>query len=329
MEIKKNKLILTWLFTGLILVLAMVIIGGITRLTHSGLSMVNWKLFAGAIPPLNQEAWITTFENYKKFPEYLKHNQGMSLSEFKAIFFWEYLHRLIGRLLGLVFIIPFVFFIAKKWIDKNLRTKLIILLLLGALQGGLGWFMVKSGLVDRPSVSHFRLAIHLVAAFSLLVYIFWLILELKGVKRKSLPFISSLAKFLLFFAFLQIVYGAYTAGLKAGFICPTFPDMCGSFFPATISNFDFLNQGANIQFLHRTFAWLLLFFVIFLWKKVKDSSLETKVGNFLLLAISIQFLLGVATLLLNIDITLAVLHQLGAVFVLFAITNLIYQSSKN
>ena len=310
------------------MVLAMVVIGGITRLTHSGLSMVNWKLFAGAIPPLNQEAWQSTFENYKQFPEYLKHNQGMSLSEFKSIFFWEYLHRLIGRMIGLVFIIPFVFFIVKGWINKKIGKKLVILLLLGALQGALGWFMVKSGLVDRPSVSHFRLAIHLVAAFSLLVYIFWLILELKGIKKISEPFIASFSKFLLLFVFLQIVYGAFVAGLKAGLICPTFPDMCGNFFPYTIANFDFLNEGANIQFLHRSFAWLIFFAVVFLWKKIKNSKLENKTGNLLLASVLIQFLLGVGTLLFNIPITLAVLHQLGAVFVLFSITNLIYQSGR-
>jgi cytochrome c oxidase assembly protein subunit 15 len=327
-EKNRNKIIIAWLFSGLVLVLAMVVIGGITRLTHSGLSMVNWNLFAGAIPPLNEESWQSTFDNYKQFPEYLKLNQGMTLSEFKSIFFWEYLHRLIGRMLGLVFIIPFVFFIIKKWISKTLLNKLIVLLLLGALQGGLGWFMVKSGLVDRPSVSHFRLAIHLVAAFSLLVYIFWLILELTGVKKKSEPFIASFSQFLLIFAFIQIIYGAFVAGLKAGLICPTFPDMCGSFFPHSIATLDFLNEGANIQFLHRCFAWILFFAVIFLWKKIKDSRLDNKTGNLLLLSISIQFLLGVGTLLFHVPITLAVLHQLGAVFVLFALTNLIYQSKS-
>ena len=327
LETRKNKLIVIWLKTGLFLVVLMVLIGGITRLTHSGLSMVEWKLIGGTVPPLNEKAWQETFEKYQQFPEYQAYNQGMTLSEFKKIFFWEYLHRLLGRLMGIIFIIPFVYFLAKKWVDKALGKKLTILLLGGALQAGLGWFMVKSGLVDRPSVSHFRLAIHLVAAFSLIVYIFWLILDLKKVERKSAPQIFWLSMGMLALTTLQIVYGAFTAGLKAGFICPTFPDMCGHFFPHSIQTLDFINHPANIQFLHRIFAWLLFFYAIYLWKRVKASTLENRSGNLLLLALCIQFLLGVATLLLLMPMTLALIHQIGAIFVLLSLINIIYRSS--
>ena len=153
----------------------MLIIGGVTRLTRSGLSMVEWKLIGGTIPPLNETVWQETFTKYQQFPEYQKINKGMTLSEFKTIFFWEYLHRLLGRIIGLVFIIPFLLFWKRKWLDKKLKKQLIVLLLLGGLQGFLGWFMVQSGLVDVPAVSHFRLAIHLVTAFALIVYIYWII----------------------------------------------------------------------------------------------------------------------------------------------------------
>ncbi len=324
---KRDKIIVSWLYTGLFLVLLMVVIGGITRLTHSGLSMVDWKLISGALPPLTEESWQATFEKYKQFPEYQKTNIGMELSEFKAIFFWEYLHRVLGRFVGIVFIGPYLFFLTKGWVKKKQKWKLFVLLLLGALQGGIGWFMVKSGLVDRPSVSHFRLAIHLSAAFTLMVYIYWLILGLTKVSRKQDQKIFKLSLILLTLVVVQIIYGAFTAGLKAGLICPTFPDMCGAFLPASFSTLDFINNPANIQFIHRCIAWCVFFFTVFVWVKVKASEIENSAGYLILVAVSVQFLLGVGTLLFFVPVSLAVIHQVGAAFLLLTIISLIYKSS--
>lgn len=326
MEKSRKNILIGWLLLGLVMVLAMVVIGGITRLTHSGLSMVDWKLISGTIPPLNEVEWLSTFDKYKQFPEYQKMNMGMSLSEFKLIFFWEYLHRVFGRLIGLVFIFPYLFFVLKKWLNKDLNRKLFILLLLGALQGGIGWFMVKSGLVDRPSVSHFRLAIHLLAAFSVIVYIFWLVLGLLEVKRGKDSLISKLALGLLGVVILQITYGAFTAGLKAGLICPTFPDMCGKLVPATVNRLDFINDPTNIQFVHRCLAWVVFFFSFFVWKKVRESDLKNQAGNMIVISVCIQFCLGVATLLMLVPVSLGVIHQVGAVFVLLSVVNLVYRS---
>jgi cytochrome c oxidase assembly protein subunit 15 len=326
---REDKIIVAWLYTGLFLVLLMVVIGGITRLTHSGLSMVDWKLIGGTIPPLTDEAWQTTFEKYKQFPEYQKTNMGMELSEFKAIFFWEYLHRMLGRFLGIVFIVPYAVFLMKGWVKGMLSKKLFMLLLLGALQGGLGWFMVKSGLVDAPSVSHFRLAIHLSAAFTLLVYIYWLILDLTKVARIKDSRVSRLAVTLLVLVTIQIVYGAFTAGLKAGLIHPTFPLMGGKVFPDSppaFSSTDFMYNPFNIQFVHRTIAWVIFFFTIFLFKKVKDSQVNTNAALLILLAVILQFLLGVGTLIYHVPVTLAVIHQLGAVLVLLTVVRLIFKS---
>ncbi len=310
----------------------MVLIGGITRLTHSGLSMVEWKLIGGTIPPLNETDWQETFSKYQQFPEYQKINKGMNLSEFKAIFFWEYLHRLLGRLIGLVFIIPFLWFLKKKWLDKKLKNQLVFLLLLGGLQGFLGWFMVKSGLVDVPAVSHFRLAIHLLTAFTLIVYICWLIMEVKEKEKFTNPQINKLSKGFMFLLTLQIIYGAFTAGLKAGYLLPAgkgfFQSLFTNFTPDILKNFDVLNNPFNIQFLHRIMAWFVLFFAIYIWQKARNTALQKASVN-LLLVISLQIILGVITLLFGVPIFFAVAHQLVAVLVLLSSAVLIFLSSEN
>ena len=216
MKTKQKRIIKNWLYSGLLLIALMVIIGGITRLKHAGLSMVEWKLIGGVIPPLNNLQWQETFEKYQQFPEYLKINKNMQLAEFKVIFFWEYLHRLLGRLIGLVFIIPFVIFWIKKWFNPKQKKQLLILLGLGALQGFLGWFMVKSGLVDVPAVSHFRLAIHLVTAFGLMCYIYWLILSFTETEKSVNKTINKLSQYLIIALLIQIIYGAFVAGKDAG-----------------------------------------------------------------------------------------------------------------
>ncbi|HJN63500.1 MAG TPA: COX15/CtaA family protein, partial [Flavobacteriales bacterium] len=214
---KKNKSIIFWLLSGCFLIFTMVVIGGITRLTHSGLSMVNWNLITGTILPLNEVQWQETFELYKTSPEYLKINSHFTLDEFKSIFFWEYLHRLIGRVLGLVFIIPFIYFLIKKKLTQKLKIQSTLLLLMGAMQGAIGWWMVKSGLVDRPDVSHYRLAIHLITAFLTCAYIVWIALPLifsNNNAGNSKLFRLNIGLFILIV--IQIIYGAFVAGLDAG-----------------------------------------------------------------------------------------------------------------
>ena len=331
MNFRQKKIISLWLYSGLILVVAMVLIGGITRLTHSGLSMVEWKLIGGTIPPLNETAWQETFTKSQQFPEYQKINTDMSLSEFKAIFFWEYLHRLLGRLIGVVFIIPFLWFWKKNWLDSKLKKQLIFLLLLGSLQGFLGWFMVKSGLVDVPAVSHFRLAIHLITAFALIVYIYWLIIEIRQKEKFPNSQINKLSKGFIVLLVIQIIYGAFTAGLKAGYLLPKGTGITESLFGYTLRNssdFNLLNNGFDIQAFHRLFAWFVFFFAIYIWKKAKDTFLQ-QASLLLVLIISLQIVLGIITLLFGVPIFFAVAHQLVAVLVLLATTGLIFLSSEN
>ena len=245
---KSTKPVLIWLITGAVLVAAMVVVGGITRLTNSGLSMVEWKLIMGSVPPLTEAEWQATFAKYQQFPEYKKINQHYTLSDFKAIFWWEYSHRLLGRIIGLVFIVPFIIFWLRGYFTKKWRWRLVLLFAMGGLQGFLGWFMVKSGLVDNPDVSHYRLAIHLLAAFLLFGYIIWLIMDILE-PAKSLIRVKTYHKVLVvifLLALLQITFGAFVAGLNAGLFYPTFPTMNGVFMPASIMN------------LYRTEGWLAL-----------------------------------------------------------------------
>ena len=328
----QKNIVLTWLCTGLFLVVLMVVVGGITRLTNSGLSMVEWRLISGTIPPINEMEWEEVFLKYQQFPEYQKINKGMNLSEFKTIFFWEYLHRVLGRLIGLVFIVPFLFFCIKSWLDKKFKKQLVVLFCLGALQGFLGWFMVKSGLVDVPAVSHLRLATHLITAFFLIAYIYWLILE--TVEKKSYPNsqINTLTKCFLFLLIVQIIYGAFTAGLKAGYLFPVGKGFWQSLFmyynPEVFQNLDLINNAYNIQFIHRIFAFVVLFFAIYLYKKTRGTKL-VKGALVIISLVCLQIILGVITLLFAVPIYFAVSHQFVAVLILLAVTNLIFQSTEN
>jgi len=232
---KGKQAILIWLWIGMGMIILMVAIGGITRLTHSGLSMVDWKPLMGAIPPISEVEWQTSFELYQQFPEYQEVNYDKSLEEYKQIFFWEYLHRLWGRLMGLVFIIPFLVFLKKKYLPPPWFKRFIWILIGGGLVGGLGWFMVVSGLKDKPAVSHYRLAIHLIAAFSLLIYIYWQTLLVKYEPRTdSKDAVSKWPIWLIGLVVVQIIYGAFVAGMKAGLIHNTFPLMVILLFMKTL-----------------------------------------------------------------------------------------------
>ena len=330
MKTKQKRIITTWLYAGLLLIALMVIIGGITRLTHSGLSMVEWKLIGGVIPPLNDIQWQETFSNYQQFPEYQKINKGMSLSEFKSIFFWEYLHRLLGRLIGIVFIIPFIIFWTKKWFDKQQKKQLFILLGLGALQGFLGWFMVKSGLVDVPAVSHYRLAIHLSVAFGIMCYIYWLILSFNAVEKSPNKSINTLSKWLITALVIQIIYGAFVAGLKAGYLLPQNGSFFESVFGYTLrnaNNFSLLNNGLDIQAFHRLFVWIIFVIVFIIFNKTRKTTLAPA-GLIVLGLTFAQITFGILTLLLKIQIHTATAHQFIAIVLLLSVVRLSYLSTE-
>jgi len=330
MKTIQERIVRNWLYSGLLLIALMVIIGGITRLTNSGLSMVEWKLIGGAIPPLNDVQWQEAFEKYQQFPEYQKINKDMPLSEFKLIFFWEYLHRLLGRLIGLVFIIPFIIFWIKNWLNPKQKKQLLILLGLGALQGFLGWFMVKSGLVNIPAISHFRLAIHLVTAFGLMCYIYWLILCFTEVERSTNKTINKLSQYLILALLIQIIYGAFVAGLKAGYLLPVnggvFENVFGYNFRSS-NDFNLLNNRFDIQAFHRLFAWVVFAITLIIFNKTRKAALA-KVGALIMGLTIVQIILGISTLLLSVQIHTAITHQFIAIILLLSVVRLTYLSSE-
>ena len=330
MNTSQKKVVTYWLYLGLVLVGLMIIIGAITRLTNSGLSMVKWELIKGAIPPLNETQWQEKFIEYQQYPEYQKINTNMLLSEFKKIFFWEYLHRVWGRLIGLVFIIPFVIFWAKKWLNTTQKKQLIILLGLGALQAFLGWWMVYSGLDIIPAVSHYRLAMHLVTAFGTMCFIYWLILSFNNVRRQPNQTINKLSKWLISALVIQIIYGAFVAGLKAGYLLPVEGGVFKSIFGYTTRNagdFSLLNNGFDIQAFHRIFAWVVFGMSIIIYNKSKNTNLKNAASLIFALVI-IQISLGIATLLLRVQIHIATTHQFIAILLLLTVIRLIYLSSQ-
>jgi cytochrome c oxidase assembly protein subunit 15 len=320
--------VIIWLIAGCLLVFMMVIVGGITRLTDSGLSMVDWNLFSGAIPPINQAEWIETFNQYKQYPEYQKQNFMFTLSEFKTIFFWEYIHRLLGRFIGLVFIIPFIYFLIKKRLSKSLIIECCILLFMGGTQGAIGWWMVKSGLVNNPDVSHFRLAIHLITAFLTFSYTFWVALKLINPSKKSHNtslYNSSLI--LMLVVVIQIIYGAFVAGLDAGKVYNSWPKMHDKWIAESVYAMEpfwsnFINGIAGVQFIHRTFAFVVLGLIIYIYYQSKKYTLlknEDIAINLLMVTVLFQMVLGIITLVMGVPLWLGVLHQVGA-FILLAST---------
>ena len=327
-EINRQKFIVYWLYTGLLMSMLIVVIGGITRLTNSGLSMVEWELIMDMAPPVSESQWNNKFEDYKKFPEYKKYNQEMSISEFKLIFFWEWLHRFIARLIGIVFIFPFIFFWIKNWINKKLKIRFIYLLLLGMLQAFLGAYMVNSGL-EIGKVSHFRLATHLSAAFILISYIYWLILEIQNRDTYSILKINMLSKVLLFFISIQIIYGAFVAGLNAGSYFSSKDGVLGNifFYNTHDGEFDLLKNPNDVQAFHRIFAWVVFTLIIYLWRISKGTKMYKTIST-LLFIIIIQISLGITTLLTKVDMNIAVMHQLVAIFILIFTVKTIYLSSK-
>ena len=338
---KENKSVIIWLLSGCVLVFIMVVVGGITRLTNSGLSMTDWHLVTDTFPPLTETKWQETFEQYKQFPEYQKINvhNDFSLSDYKFIYFWEWFHRFIGRVIGLVFIIPFLYFLIKKKIDKATLRKCYILLGMGALQGFFGWFMVKSGLVDNPDVSHFRLSLHLTFAFLTFAYTLWVALDLIYPERKEalLP-LQKWARIAMVFLLIQIIYGGFVAGLNAGLIHNHWPLMSdGQWLHDSVllekdSWLLRLTEGkSGVQFVHRTLAYVVVAMMVLLYFKAQKFTLSTqqKQGlNVLVLVVLLQFTLGVLTLLYGVPLWLGLIHQVVAFFLLATMTFTLHRLSK-
>jgi heme a synthase len=322
-----------WLFAGCLLVYLMVVVGAITRLTHSGLSMTDWSP-TGSLPPLNEIAWTAEFNKYQSSPEYKIMNSHFTLSEFKSIFWWEYIHRFIGRFIGIVFFIGFIYFLIRKKLDIALIKRCIILMFLGALQGVIGWWMVKSGLSKNPAVSHYRLAVHLMNAFLVFGVTFWFALELIYKQTTIVKVNQNFSAFkrivYVFFAvlILQIIYGAFVAGLKAGLAFPTWPKMGENWIAPEVNAFDsffenFIDKNkAGIQFIHRYIAYLVVAMVAWVYFKSKQVTVQGHLKNgiqLLLAATGMQFLLGVLTLIYHVPVVLGVLHQTGA-FIMYAVS---------
>jgi len=338
---KNNKSVIIWLLSGCFIVFIMVVVGGITRLTNSGLSMTDWHLVTDTFPPLSDAAWQQAFEDYKKFPEYQKINihNDFQLSDYKFIYFWEWFHRLIGRLLGFVFLIPFVYFLIKKKLDNATLKKCGILLGMGAFQGFLGWFMVKSGLVNDPDVSHFRLSLHLTFAFVTFAYTLWVALDLIYPEKRMvvLP-LKKLARVTLVFILVQIIYGGFVAGLNAGLIHNHWPLMSdGQFFHESILVEKegwlarFTEGKSGVQFVHRTMAYVVVGLILFLYYKSMKYALTKpqQYGlNALVGIVVLQFSLGIFTLLYSVPLWLGLTHQVVAFFLLTAMTFTLHRFSK-
>jgi cytochrome c oxidase assembly protein subunit 15 len=319
----RPRALAAWLFAVAALIVLMVVIGCITRLTESGLSITQWKPISGVIPPLGDAQWQAEFDNYKRIPEYQQLNQGMTLAGFKAIFFWEYLHRLLGRLIGVAFALPLLWFAVRRQIPRGYGWRLVALLALGGLQGAIGWWMVKSGLSVRTDVSHVRLAVHLLVALLTLAGIVWTALDLRTLARNPqaraahLTALGALAGVILF---VQLLFGALMAGLNAGLVTDQWPLMNGRFFPGATAEgrplLDALfNDPAIVHFVHRWWAWVLVAALIMLARAVR--SVDRRASIVIHSAFGLQILLGIATVMSGVNIVLAALHQLtGALLVI-------------
>ncbi|WP_183112303.1 COX15/CtaA family protein [Sphingomonas sp. So64.6b] len=324
-----------WLFAVAVLIVLMVMVGGITRLTESGLSITQWKPISGIIPPLTHEQWLAEFANYQRIPEYQLINKGMTLAGFKAIFFWEYLHRLLGRVIGMAFALPLIWFAVRKRIPAGYGWRLTALLALGGLQGAIGWWMVASGLSVRTDVSHVRLAVHLVAALVILAGIVWTAFDLRAVARHRLSTparLTPLAATALLLLFVQIVFGAFTAGLDAGYAFSSWPLMGDGLFPAGVPMMtpgwsNAVDNPVVVQFIHRWFAFVAAAGLVTLaWRAASAGGRRSAYAVIAL--VIFQILLGISTLLSGVQIDIAVAHQVNAALLLIAATSAAHAIGK-
>ena len=336
MYIENNKLknyISAWLFSMFLIISIMIIVGGLTRLTDSGLSITEWQLFSGFLPPLNSTDWNNYFDLYKKIPEFKEQNYSMTLNEFKVIFWWEWAHRFLGRLIGISFIIPLLFFTFKEGFKKLLNLYLIFLLI--CFQGFIGWYMVSSGLVDRVDVSHFRLSVHLIIAFLIISLILWNYLDLKIERNLNNKIEYIFPLIFIFLIFSQIVIGAFVSGMDAGQIYNSWPLMGSSYFPDdneinNIFKLSAFSDPSLVQFIHRNLAYVILFFYLIILIKVYKNRytnlyLPINIVGFFLL---VQVLLGIVTLIYGAQIILASMHQISSIFLVSSSVYFLYINSN-
>jgi heme a synthase len=352
-RLKQQKAVAWWLLTGVAMTLIQIMLGGITRLTGSGLSIAEWKPILGAVPPMNDADWNAAFDLYKQKAsgQYLYHNSDFTLGDFKAIYFWEWLHREWARLLGVVFLIGFVWFLVKKYFDRSMITPFIILFLLGVLQGAVGWIMVASGLNPEDThVNHIKLALHFMAALILLCYVLWFALQLliKEEQRLVLPYLQRFTSVLMVLLAVQLVYGAFMAGLKAAPAAPTWPSVNGTYLPSGVNTYAgqeykgiklFTDQPIVVHYMHRTLAYIIFFSVI-AWAvqalraaRQTGSALLRKVARATVLVTATQVLLGILTVLNAHLMTqnrfgrfewFAELHQMVAILLLMCLVFNLY-----
>jgi cytochrome c oxidase assembly protein subunit 15 len=321
---QRPRALSNWLLAVAALVFLMVVVGGITRLTESGLSIVEWKPVSGTVPPLNQEQWQAEFDAYKATPEYAQVNRGMTMAEFKNIFFWEYLHRLLGRVIGLAFALPLLWFAVKKAIPRGYGWRLTALFALGGLQGAIGWWMVASGLVDRPDVSHIRLAVHLLTAFLILGGLVWTALDLRALEAGRAPAkMPTIGIWTLSVLALQMLFGAYVAGLNAGYAFNSWPLMGDAFFPAETPMLEpalrnLVDNPIVVQFVHRWLAFIVAGFAILLGLRAQRLG-HKGAAHAVFTTLVFQMLLGIATILTGVELWLGVAHQGMAALLLAAI----------
>ena len=329
-----NNQLSIWLITMFFIISVMIIVGGLTRLTDSGLSITKWQLFSGLIPPLNQEDWIIYFNLYKQIPEFKLQNFNMTISEFKIIFWWEWAHRFLGRLIGICFLLPLIYFSFKIKFSKLLNFYFIFFLI--CFQGFLGWYMVSSGLVDRVDVSHYRLSVHLVLAFLILSLIFWSYLKITVLNNNQSFRINRFIPFcFLILIFVQIAIGAFVSGMDAGKIYNSWPLMGSTYFPNdnNISNLFKLSafdDPSLVQFIHRNLAYVIsIFYLLILFKIYRNKIYDLyKSVNLLGIIIIIQVFLGVFTILYGAQILIASMHQLSSIFLVSSCIYFIYVNTK-
>ena len=330
---KINNQLSLWLITMFWIIAIMIVVGGLTRLTDSGLSITEWQLFSGILPPLNNNDWIMYFNLYKKIPEYELQNYNMTLQEFKIIFWWEWGHRFLGRVIGISFLIPLVYFSFKIEFYKLLNLYLIFFLI--CFQGFVGWYMVSSGLVDRVDVSHFRLSIHLLIAFLILSLIFWNYLKTKVINNNTRRISVFLPLIFLILVFIQIVVGAFVSGMDAGKIYNSWPLMGNTYFPNDNNFKDLFRLSAFsdpslVQFMHRNLAYLIMFFYFFIFYKIYKNKIYDlyKSINILGIFIILQIILGIYTVIYGAQLYIAAMHQLSSIFLVSSCIYFFYINTR-
>ena len=327
-----KRFIEIWLYTMFILIFLIVAVGGLTRLTDSGLSITEWELFKGVLPPLSDDKWIFYFDEYKKIPEYTQINYNMTLSEFKIIYYWEYGHRILARLIGLFSIVPLIYLFLKYKNERKNIYKYFLIFILICFQGFLGWFMVKSGLVNNTDVSHYRLALHLSVALLIISLVYWFLISNLNIKKFLIKIPNRILNIFLILIVIQIIFGAFLAGLDGGLLYNTWPDMNGFVIPTDVSfkdlfALDSTNNPSVIQFYHRKIAYVIFLFLIYLNYLFLKKGMDYKIFIILNLAILFQIALGIITLLSGVKISFASLHQLGSILVLTSVITLVYKNN--